>query len=84
MTPHNYPLLEKTVLAHRYLYYVQSCSIISDFDYDALEKTARELLPPDSPVQSPGSDLADSYSPSVKLHADYLYRQHYENRPKSS
>ena len=76
--------IERTVLAHRYLYYVKALPILTDFDYDALEKEARKVLPPDSPVHLPGSDLAASYPPIVILHAGYLFGKHHESRHQPS
>ncbi len=70
--------LERQTLAHRYLYYVLSESIISDRDYDELEK--RALADPDLPADSllhrPGSDCASSYSADVKQHALRLLKTH--------
>jgi NAD-dependent DNA ligase len=54
--------LENEVMAHRYLYYVQSCPVISDYAYDLLEAKARAALPETSPVHGVGSDRAESYS----------------------
>lgn len=60
------------VLAHRYLYYVISAPIISDAEYDRLERELRafetrhpELLHPKSPTQCPGSERHDDYPRSV-------------------
>jgi NAD-dependent DNA ligase len=53
---------EMLVQAHRYLYYVLGVPIISDYDYDMLERK----LPSDSSVrQSVGSDRASDYTGSV-------------------
>lgn len=49
-------------MAHRYLYYVKSRPVISDYDYDQLEKRARAELPESSPVHGFGSDMEDSYT----------------------
>lgn len=65
-------LLKELMLAHRYLYYVECMPVISDFEYDELEKTVRALLPLDEEVQGPGSDLRSSYSPLVRLKAEEL------------
>lgn len=65
--------LENLVLAHRYLYYVLGDPIISDFEYDILERSARENLPEESPVHSVGSSLKTSYSQTViKLAGELL------------
>ena len=34
------PTLEELVLIHRYLYYVQSTQLISDYEYDDIERKA--------------------------------------------
>jgi NAD-dependent DNA ligase len=59
MTPHEY---ETEVMAHRYLYYVLSDNVISDAEYDPLERIARAVCPADSPVHGVGSSLAGSYN----------------------
>ncbi len=49
---------ELTCLAHRYLYYVLARPVISDYEYDMLERS----LPEDSVVwQSVGADCANAY-----------------------
>ena len=53
---------ETEVMAHRYLYYVLSNNIISDAEYDVLERKAREVCPPESPVHGIGSSLPSSYT----------------------
>ena len=41
--------IESLIMAHRYLYYVETSPIISDYEYDMLERRAlREY--PDSPI----------------------------------
>ncbi len=55
-------LTECEVMAHRYLYYVLGTPVITDFMYDQLERTARQVLPPSSCVHSVGSSLASSYT----------------------
>lgn len=57
--------LEHEVLVHRYLYYIEAQPIISDFEYDILEREAREVLPESSPVQGVGSSLPWSYPEDV-------------------
>lgn len=64
--------LEKLVLAHRYLYYVLDDPIISDFEYDKLEREARASLPEDSPIQDVGSSLRSSYSEDIIKYAENL------------
>mgnify|MGYP000458641940 CR=1 FL=1 len=57
--------LELTVLAHRYMYYVECDPIITDYEYDMLEREARKLLPESSPVHGVGSSLPGTYSTEV-------------------
>ena len=64
--------LERQVLAHRYLYYVKAEPIISDYEYDLIERRAREVCPPSSPVHSVGSSLPWSYSPEIIRYAEGL------------
>lgn len=64
-TPMN--TLEQLLMAHRYLYYVVAMPVISDSDYDKLESFACQHLPKGSPMHEPGSDLASSYSPHIRL-----------------
>lgn len=61
--------LEIEILAHRYLYYVLTTPVISDYKYDMLERRARAELPEDSPVHGVGSDLKESYSNEVVVAA---------------
>jgi NAD-dependent DNA ligase len=59
MTPKE---LETEVMAYRYLYYVLAEPVLSDHDYDVLERKVRAVLPSDSPVQGVGSSLSHSYT----------------------
>jgi NAD-dependent DNA ligase len=59
-------------MAHRYLYYVLSAPVISDYLYDQLEKLALESAPADSPLRKPGSDLASHYSDEIIAMAQNL------------
>jgi NAD-dependent DNA ligase len=54
--------MEDLIMAHRYLYYVLGEPVISDYAYDVIERQARFLLPPTSPVHGVGSSLRSSYS----------------------
>ena len=56
---------EKEILIHRYLYYVESSPVISDFEYDRLEREAREVCEESSPVHRVGSSLPSSYPKEV-------------------
>ena len=58
--------LENQVMAHRYLYYVLSDTVFSDYTYDLLEREARAVCPPESPVHRLGSSLPSDYSEEVK------------------
>lgn len=58
MTPQQY---EHEVLVHRYLYYVECVPVISDFEYDELEREARKVLPESNVVHQVGSSLPSSY-----------------------
>lgn len=62
--------IEKEVLVHRYIYYVLNNNIISDMEYDALERKAREQLPATSLIQGVGSSLASSYPEEVVKEAN--------------
>lgn len=57
--------LEFQCMMHRYLYYVLSQPVISDYEYDMLERRALAGAAPDSPLNFPGSDQRSSYSPEV-------------------
>jgi NAD-dependent DNA ligase len=59
MTPDT---LELDVMAHRYLYYVESDPTLPDSAYDQLERQARAACPPESPVHGIGSSLPSSYT----------------------
>lgn len=65
---------EDIVMAHRYLYYVLAEPVISDFEYDALERMAREIAPPESPVHCVGSSLSSSYTPQQIAFAKELLK----------
>ena len=66
--PHPYQQLEDTIMGHRFLYYIEFSPIISDSEFDALERNARSLLKDklDSPVHLNGSELSESYSDRIK------------------
>lgn len=60
---------EKLLAAHRYLYYVLSRPIISDYEYDMMEKE----LPEDSLIRLiVGSDWDGDYPEDVKELAERL------------
>ena len=58
--------LEDLVMAHRYLYYVKCASVISDYDYDRLERVAMYVTRPSSPVHQVSGDTEDSYTTNQK------------------
>jgi len=58
--------LEHEVLVNRYIYYVLDSNILSDYDYDLLEREARALCPIESPVHGIGSSLRTSYPQEVE------------------
>lgn len=57
--------LADVCLAHRYLYYVLNEPIISDMEYDILEKEARKTADGDHQINKPGSDLKSSYTTEI-------------------
>jgi NAD-dependent DNA ligase len=57
--------LEREVLVHRYLYYVEAAPILSDFVYDQIEREARAVLPEDNVVHKVGSCLPSSYPQDI-------------------
>jgi len=64
---------EDEVMAHRYLYYVLAEPVLTDADYDTLERRAREVCPPESPVHKVGSSLPSSYTKKqVELATQFL------------
>lgn len=74
----------KQCLVHRYLYYVQSDSIIEDSFYDSLERELRELVAQypeiaatvayheDCPSQHVGSGNLDDYPRELQMVAESL------------
>jgi NAD-dependent DNA ligase len=68
--------LEDQVMAHRYLYYVLAEPVLHDAVYDTIERKAREVCPPESPVHGIGSSLPGSYSDEhVLLATQMLHRK---------
>ena len=69
--------LTNLLLFHRYMYYVLTEAIISDYEYDMLEKDLVQLetLHPefkriDSPTDTVGSDAAKDYNGTVRAMVD--------------
>lgn len=56
-----YKAVEDVLLRHRFLYYVKGTPVMSDYDYDRIEKIALTFLPDNSVIRKPGSDLVSSY-----------------------
>ena len=64
---------EDEVMAHRYLYYVLAEPVLTDADYDTLERRAREVCSSESPVHKVGSSLPSSYTKKqVELATQFL------------
>jgi NAD-dependent DNA ligase len=57
--------IEDQCLVHRYLYYVKGRPIISDYEYDMLERKAVQTAPEDHLIHSAGSDLESSYPQNI-------------------
>lgn len=64
--------LETEVMAHRYLYYVLAEPRLPDLVYDELERKARAVCPPESPVHGVGSSLPGSYNQQQRERAKQL------------
>lgn len=62
--------LKHTLLVHRYLYYVKADPVMSDYQYDQLEKAFTKA----GGKLGVGSDLAASYSAAVKHDAEAILR----------
>jgi len=72
MTPQE---LEASVMAHRYLYYVLAEPVLNDTVYDTIERQAREVCPPGSPVHGIGSSLPSSYTDEHVRLANFLRKK---------
>lgn len=53
-------------MVHRYLYYVLNSPIISDQEYDRMERDATEFLDDNHPLFKCGSDIDSSYDDEIK------------------
>lgn len=58
-------MAELEVLEHRFLYYVKGRPVLSDWDYDILEKKYLKMFPNSSVLNSVGSDSASSYPKEI-------------------
>ncbi len=54
--------MERKVMAHRYLYYIECDPVITDFQYDQLQREFDKVGNPNSPAVQVGSDLSSDYS----------------------
>lgn len=64
--------LEDLVMVHRYLYYVLCSPVLTDAEYDVLQRQADIFCDASSPAVQVGSELASSYTPQQKQIANYL------------
>lgn len=64
--------LNDLVMAHRFLYYVKSEPVLSDFDYDKLERFLKDIWPEAPAIGKVGSDLEDNYTAHQKALAKAL------------
>jgi NAD-dependent DNA ligase len=64
--------LAKIILAHRYLYFVLTEPVISDAEYDQLEKS---LSPEERESLGVGSSLESSYSDEIKALAASIQKR---------
>lgn len=59
--------MERLLMAHRYLYYVECSPTIRDSEYDRMDREFLKLCPIGGEVESvlhhPGSDMRMSYTP---------------------
>lgn len=75
---------EQRVMALRYLYYVKGVSLVSDREYDELEREALKEAGLSSPLHKPGSDLAKDYSPEIRAIADAYKPKTNPNTPATA
>ena len=64
--------LENLVMAHRYLYYVKNESVISDYNYDMMEKKTLKIVGNNSPLHKTGSSNKEDYSQSIIMLSEQL------------
>lgn len=67
--------LEDLTMAHRFLYYVECAPVLTDHEYDVIERKARAALPETSMVQKVGSSLESDYTDEQKKIAEDLERK---------
>ncbi len=58
--------MDNLIMAHRYLYYVKATPVISDFEYDKLERKAKTIIPSHHFINLVGSDRDCDYPEWVK------------------
>ena len=58
--------MERLLMAHRYLYYVECSPTLRDSEYDSIDRVFLQLVPMggelESPLHHPGSELRSSYT----------------------
>lgn len=64
--------LVKMCLYHRYLYYVKNEPVITDYEYDMLEKKARKV-DVNKVLDKPGSSLKRSYPNDIEDYKNLKY-----------
>lgn len=72
--------LPELALAHRYLYYCLQKPVISDQEYDRLEKDALSQVDLHHPLNLPGSEMESSYSDTIKKIAKKLLKNKMSNK----
>ena len=84
--PKDWDAVEDIIMAYRYMYYVQNFPVISDTDYDKLEKShinSKAFDKKKSPVGRVGSSNKDCYPKSVRYLATYMGIKHQiRHKPK--
>lgn len=52
---------EEEILYHRYLYYVKGRPVLTDYDYDMMERAYLKEFPDSVVINTPGSDSISTY-----------------------
>lgn len=76
--PNDDSILGDLILVHRFLYYVAGTPVLSDYDYDMLERKAVALLPVTHPVHKPGSDNRLDYPARIIEQAEKVWEKSVE------
>jgi hypothetical protein len=74
---------ELRLMALRYAYYVEADPIVTDHEYDRLDKAVVPWLPKGSPLHRPGSDMESSYTPEHRSYANWLRFNHWIRTPRA-